>query len=159
MSKANETENCIIGEGSVFEGRFHVNGAIRIDGKFIGEIKTNDQLFIGPNGKVKTDITAKKVTVAGILMGNINALEEVNLLQSGKVLGNIRTPRLNVEEGVISQGEIIITAAKTESIKKLIEESFGKNSEEEFNSFGKKSAIHANQENIQSKKNDSVKNK
>jgi cytoskeletal protein CcmA (bactofilin family) len=152
MSKINDTSNCIIGEGSVFEGKFYVDGAIRIDGKFVGEIKTNDQLIIGPSGKVKTDIIAKKVTVAGILMGNINALEEVNLLQSGMILGNIKTPKLNVEEGVISQGEIIITASKPENIKKLIEESFGKNIEEEFNSFSKKTVSTQLKENTQPKK-------
>ncbi len=140
MSKVNDISNCIIGDGSVFEGKFFVNGSIRIDGKFSGEIKTNDQLIIGPSGKVKTDITARSVTVAGVLIGNINALEEVNLVQSGKILGNIKTPRLNVEEGVISHGEILITDSKTESVKKIIEESFGKNVEEEFNSFGRKPA-------------------
>jgi cytoskeletal protein CcmA (bactofilin family) len=152
MSKVNDVSNCIIGEGSVFEGKFFVSGSIRIDGKFSGEIKTNDQLIIGPTGKVKTDITARSVTVAGVLIGNINALEEVNLVQSGKILGNIKTPRLNVEEGVISQGEILLTDSKTESIKKIIEESFGKNVEEEFNSFGRKPAAQVSHENPTTKK-------
>jgi cytoskeletal protein CcmA (bactofilin family) len=152
MSKVNDVSNCIIGEGSVFEGKFFVSGSIRIDGKFAGEIKTNDQLIIGPTGKVKTDITARSVTVAGVLIGNINALEEVNLVQSGKILGNIKTPRLNVEEGVISQGEILLTDSKTESIKKIIEESFGKNVEEEFNSFGRKPAAPVSHENPTTKK-------
>jgi cytoskeletal protein CcmA (bactofilin family) len=152
MGKMSDSANCVIGEGSVFEGKFYVEGSIRIDGKFFGEIKTNDQLFIGPSGKVKTDITARKVTVAGVLIGNIHALEEVNLLQSGKVLGNIKTPKINVEEGVISQGEIVITDNKHESIKKIIEDSFGKNIEDEFSSFDKKPADSVQQENIQSKK-------
>ncbi len=152
MSKVNDMSDCIIGEGSVFEGKFYVNGSIRIDGKFSGEIKTNDQLIIGPSGQVKTDITARSVTIAGVLIGNIHALEEVNLVQSGKVLGNIKTPKLNVEEGVISHGEISITSSKTESIKKLIEESFGKNVEEEFNSFGKKSAGTSQREENSQKK-------
>lgn len=152
MSKVTDTANCVIGEGSIFEGKFYVQGSIRIDGKFLGEIKTNDQLFIGPSGKVKTDITARKVTVAGVLIGNIHALEEVNLLQSGKILGNIKTPKLNVEEGVISHGEILITDNKHESIKKIIEESFGKNVEEEFNTFNKKPSSSVEANTIQSKK-------
>lgn len=152
MGKVTDIANCVIGEGSIFEGKFYVQGSIRIDGKFLGEIKTNDQLFIGASGKVKTDITARKVTVAGVLIGNIHALEEVNLLQSGKVLGNIKTPKLNVEEGVISCGEIVITDNKHESIKKIIEESFGRNVEEEFSMFNKKPAAAVQPENIQSKK-------
>ena len=84
--------NSVIGENSVFEGRFYVSGSILIEGKFDGEIKTEDHLTVGPTGKVKTDIYARKVTVAGTLIGNITASEEVDLLQNGKVLGNINTP-------------------------------------------------------------------
>jgi len=152
MGKVNDIANCVIGEGSIFEGKFYVQGSIRIDGKFFGEIKTNDQVFIGTSGKVRTDITARKVTVAGVLIGNIHALEEVDLLQSGKILGNIKTPKLNVEEGVISHGEIVITDNKHESVKKIIEESFGKNVEEEFGTFNKKTTSPVQPENIQAKK-------
>ena len=137
MAKTNEIPNCNIGDGSVFEGRFVVAGSIHIDGKFQGEIQTNDHLLIGPTGKVKTNITAKRVTVAGVLIGNITAAEEVELLASGMVLGNIRTPRLKVEEGVITEGEVIITGEKKDDIKKTILESFGKESEDEMKSVAK----------------------
>src|SRR5512136_2500495 len=103
MAIKNEANACVIGENSVFDGRFYVSGSILIEGKFQGDIKTEDQVTVGPTGKVKTDIAAKRVTIAGTLIGNITATEEVNLLQSGKVLGNITTPKLNVEPGVISE--------------------------------------------------------
>ena len=67
-------------------------------------------------------------------------------------MGNIKTPKLNVEEGVISQGEIVITDNKHESVKSIIEESFGKNVEDEFSNFGKKPTTSVQSENIQSKK-------
>ena len=60
----------MIGENSVFEGRFLVSGSILIEGKFEGEIKTDEQLTIGPTGRVKTDIIARRVTVGGTLIGN-----------------------------------------------------------------------------------------
>ncbi|MGO9413217.1 MAG: bactofilin family protein, partial [Spirochaetia bacterium] len=56
MPNKNENSNCIIGEGSIFNGRFYVNGSILIEGKFQGDIRTDDQLTVGPSGKVKTDI-------------------------------------------------------------------------------------------------------
>lgn len=129
MAKINEVPNCAIGEGSIFEGRFTVAGSIHIDGKFQGEIKTDDHLFIGPTGRVKTNISAKRVTVAGVLVGNISATEEVTLLSTGMVLGNIKTPKLNVEEGVVTHGEVHITAGKKEDIKKIINELFGPDTE------------------------------
>ena len=125
MAKMNEGSQCVIGEGSVFDGRFHVNGSILIEGKFQGDIKTNDQLIVGETGKVKTDIIAKKVTIAGTLIGNIVASEEVNLLKTGKVLGNITTPKLNVEEGVISKGIVTITSGSEQDVNKIIDDSFG----------------------------------
>jgi len=132
MANKTESLNCIIGEGSVFDGRFYVNGSILIEGKFQGDIKTDDQLTVGPTGKVKTDIIAKRVTVAGTLIGNIVASEEVNLLQSGKVLGNITTPKLTVEPGVVTSGKVTITSGHADDLKKIIEDSFGNETETAF---------------------------
>ncbi|TFG62643.1 MAG: polymer-forming cytoskeletal family protein [Spirochaetales bacterium] len=129
--------NCLIGEGSVFEGKFHVVGSIRIEGKFQGDIKTDDQLIIAPSGKVKTDIIAKRVTVAGTLIGNITASEEVNLLESGKVLGNITTPRLNVEPGVITDGKVSITSNSSSEISTIIKDSYGEDTKNVFATFEK----------------------
>ena len=113
MPNRNDTTNCVIGEGSIFDGRFYVNGSILIEGKFQGDIRTDDQLIVGPTGKVKTDIQARRVTIAGTLIGNITASEEVSLLHTGKVLGNIIDPKLSVEQGVITEGKVTITSGQS----------------------------------------------
>ncbi len=137
MPNKNDTSNCVIGEGSVFNGRFYVNGSILIEGKFQGDIRTDDQLIVGPTGKVKTDIVARRVTVAGTLIGNITASEEVSLLHTGKVLGNISTPKLIVEPGVVTDGMVTITSGQTDDAKKVIEESFGAETDDAFSSLMK----------------------
>jgi len=137
MPNKNEASNCVIGEGSIFEGRFYVNGSILIEGKFQGDIKTDDQLIVGPTGRVKTDIIARKVTVAGTLIGNIAASEEVSLMHTGKVLGNIATPKLTVEPGVITEGKVTITSGQNDDTKRLIEESYGTDTEEAFSTIVK----------------------
>ena len=138
MAKTSETSNCTIGEGSVFHGRFYVNGSILIEGKFQGDIKTEDQLIVGPTGQVKTDIVARSVTIAGTLIGNITASEEVNLAQTGKVLGDISTPKLVVEQGVITEGKVTITSGNGSSaLQKIIKESFGDETEEIFTNVEK----------------------
>ena len=121
--------NSVIGENSVFEGRFYVSGSILIEGKFDGDIKTEDHLTVGPTGKVKTDIYARRVTVGGTLIGNITATEEVDLLANGKVLGNIVTPKLNVENGVLIQGMVTITGGQTDNVQQVIRQSFGEDAE------------------------------
>lgn len=116
--------NSVIGQGSIFEGKFYINGSLQIDGRFEGDIRTDDQVVVGETGKVKTDIVARRVTVAGTIIGNIDADEEVNLLPTGRVLGNIRAPKVNVEEGVVVEGEISISAGQKKDVKRIIEESF-----------------------------------
>jgi cytoskeletal protein CcmA (bactofilin family) len=137
MPSKSETTNCVIGEGSIFDGRFYVNGSILIEGKFQGDIKTDDQLVVGPTGKVKTDIVARRVTIAGTLIGNIVASEEVSLLHTGKVLGNITTPRLSVEPGVVTEVKVTITSGQNEDARKLIEDSFGTETEDAFTTIVK----------------------
>ena len=138
MAKTNDVTNCVIGDGSVFSGKFYVNGSIIIEGIFQGDIKTDDALIVGPTGKVKTDIHARSVTIAGVMIGNIIATEEVNLVQTGRVLGDIATPRLNVETGVVTEGKIRITGGSSKgSVKKIIEEDFGKDTEELFSNLDK----------------------
>jgi cytoskeletal protein CcmA (bactofilin family) len=80
---------------------------------------------------------ARKVTIAGTLIGNIVATEEVNLIQNGKVLGNITAPKLNVEHGVVTEGKMTITNGRQESVAKIIQESFGEEAEQVFSSLEK----------------------
>jgi cytoskeletal protein CcmA (bactofilin family) len=138
-SMGEATPNCIIGEGSVFEGRYYINGSILIEGKFKGDIKTNDELVVGPSGRVKTDIVARKVTIAGTLIGNIIASEEVILIHTGKILGDITTPKLTIEPGVITEGKVTITSDNsgntTDAVRKIVSESYGKEAEEIFASL------------------------
>lgn len=116
--------NSTIGEGSVFEGKFYISGSLRIDGKFEGEIKTDEELVVGESGKVKTDIVAKSVVVAGTVIGNITALQEVRLLETGKVLGDIIAPSIQIQKGVVAQGSVIITGGQKKDVKKLVEDSY-----------------------------------
>lgn len=116
--------NSTIGEGSAFEGKFYISGSLRIDGKFEGEIKTDEALVVGETGKVKTNINAKSVVIAGSVIGNIIASEEVTLLGTAKVYGDIITPILTVQKGVLAQGNITITGGQRADIKKVVEESF-----------------------------------
>ncbi len=124
MASKSDFNNSTIGEGSVFEGKFYINGSLRIDGKFEGEIKTDEELVVGETGKVKTNINAKSVVVAGTVIGNIRADREVTLLGTGKVMGDIITPVITIQKGVIVEGRISITGGQRADIKKIINDSY-----------------------------------
>ena len=70
--------------------------------------------------------------MAGTLIGNITASEEVNLIQNGKVLGNISTPRLNVEKRRHHRGEGDHHQRAPDSVGKLIQEAFGEDADSFF---------------------------
>ncbi len=100
--------NSIIGEGSEFKGEFNINGLLRIDGKFKGSIQTEGKVLIGKTGEAITDIKARVVVVGGYVKGNIFAGEKVTMLSTGHVVGNIITPSLVMEDGVVFEGNCVI---------------------------------------------------
>ncbi|MBN2158183.1 MAG: polymer-forming cytoskeletal protein [Spirochaetes bacterium] len=124
MASKNEGMNSTIGEGSVFEGKFYISGSLRIDGKFEGEIKTDEELVVGETGKVKTDIVAKSVVIAGTVIGNISARNEVRLLETGKILGDISAPSIVLQKGVVVSGNFNITGGHKKDAKKVVEDSY-----------------------------------
>jgi cytoskeletal protein CcmA (bactofilin family) len=125
MAQGKDSINSVIGQGSIFEGKFYIAGSLKIDGKFEGDIKTDDALYIGETGKVKTNISAKEVTVSGTLIGNIRAENEVRLEETGRMLGDIQTPYLDLAKGVVAKGNITITGGQKKDVRKIVEESFG----------------------------------
>ncbi len=124
--------NCTIGAGSIFHGRLHVTGTIRIEGKFQGDIQTDGDVIIGPTGQAKTDIVTSKVVVAGTFIGNIQATEEVYVAQTGKVLGSITTPKLTLEPGVVTSGNVTITQDQSENVVDAVRSAYGADAEDAF---------------------------
>jgi cytoskeletal protein CcmA (bactofilin family) len=116
-----EVANSVISEKSFFEGRFMVKGALRVDGKFEGEALEVDQLFVGPTGRIKTNINAIYVVIEGLVIGNIKASTRVMLLPTARILGDIRTPELIIQNGVILEGRCIISNDLNQSARILIE--------------------------------------
>jgi cytoskeletal protein CcmA (bactofilin family) len=97
--------NALLGRGSEFEGKLTFEGTVRIDGKFTGTIVTNDVLVIGEGAKVSAEITCGTVIVHGELNGNLKAKTAVELHHPARMKGNVETPSLMVEKGVIFEGQ------------------------------------------------------
>jgi len=97
--------NALLGRGSEFEGKLTFEGTVRIDGKFTGTIITNDVLVIGEGAKIAAEITCGTIIVHGEISGNIKARTMVELHQPAKMRGNVETPVLMVEKGVIFEGQ------------------------------------------------------
>ncbi len=107
--------NSIVGEGTSFQGELRLNGLLRIDGDFSGTIRTSGKVLIGKSGRAECTIRANTVVIGGIVRGNIYAEEKVIVLSTGMMIGNIHSPRLIAEEGVILNGSCLIKQEESES--------------------------------------------
>lgn len=96
----------LLGKGSEFEGKLTFEGQVRIDGKFAGQIFTKDVLVIGDGAKVNAEINAGTVIVNGVVEGNIRASQVIELHQPARVKGNLETPALSMDKGVIFEGSL-----------------------------------------------------
>jgi cytoskeletal protein CcmA (bactofilin family) len=110
-----------IGQNSVFEGRFMVRGNLRIDGIFEGKSLVVDQLQIGEKAKVKTNINATSVVVEGLVIGNVTANRRILLLSTARVLGDLKTPELIIQDGVVLEGHCTISHIRIQDTRAYIE--------------------------------------
>ncbi len=106
--------NSIVGERTSFRGELELNGLLRIDGDFSGTIRTDGKVLVGINGRAECTINAGTVVIGGVVKGDIHAGEKVLILSTGMMIGNINTPRLIAEEGVVLNGSCLVMREPTE---------------------------------------------
>lgn len=94
----------LLGKGTEFEGKLLFEGTLRIDGKFKGEVITSGILAVGDGALVHAEVQADTIIVRGEIHGNLKASKQVEIKGNGKLYGNINTPSLIVDEGVVFEG-------------------------------------------------------
>lgn len=94
----------VIDQGCEFEGKLCFRGTVRINGTFRGDIYTPDTLVIGEGARVQGQIDAGIVIINGEVTGSVRAKHRVEIHQPAVFRGDILTPSLKVDEGVIFEG-------------------------------------------------------
>ena len=94
----------LIGAGAELTGDFTLDGSARIDGKIGGNVTGN--LILGAGSIVTGDVQAASVLIGGEVTGNITAPEKAELTASAKVLGDIATKVIVIDEHAVFQGKI-----------------------------------------------------
>jgi cytoskeletal protein CcmA (bactofilin family) len=116
-----------LGKQTSFNGVLKFRESLKIDGAFEGQIESPGFLYIENGATVKADIKVGSVVVGGVVRGNIEATERLEMLATGKVFGNIRTAKLNIADGVVFEGKcemiknpegVNIFSATVENLKK-----------------------------------------
>ncbi len=93
-----------LGQGSKVVGNLTFTGPVELDGYVEGEITSKARLEIGQAAVVNAKVNGTEIIVRGTINGDIEASERLSLLKPAKVVGNITSNNLSIEEGVIFEG-------------------------------------------------------
>jgi len=103
-----------IGKSITIKGDLSGDEDLVIEGTVEGKIDLpNNQLTIGSNGNVRADVAAKSVVVVGRVAGNVSGTERVEIEATGSVEGDVRAPRLVVQEGAVLNGSVEMGPVKS----------------------------------------------
>jgi cytoskeletal protein CcmA (bactofilin family) len=106
MARNFDEITALLGSGTRFDGKLTFEGTVRIDGLFTGEILSSDVLIVGEGAEVRAEVRVGTLIVqGGVIHGDIRAAEQVEIRYPGRVHGNIISPSLYIDKGVIFEGE------------------------------------------------------
>ena len=118
MKKRDEI-NAFLGKNTGFEGKLSFTGAVRIDGRFKGEILSEGTLIIGESAEVESDVHISHIIISGEFKGNIFAKTRIEIHAPGRVFGNLQAPVVVIDEGVIFEGNCRMLQEHRSEDKKL----------------------------------------
>ena len=105
--------NTLLGRGSEFEGKLTFEGTVRIDGVLRGEVFSDDVLIVGEGARVEASIDVGEIIIQGTVNGNIKAKRSIEIHAPGRVKGDLHTPSLQIDKGVIFEGRSFMENAVT----------------------------------------------
>lgn len=108
-----------IDQGSEFEGKLSFKDTVRIDGRFRGEITSENTLIVGESGEIDATIRSKNVVVSGAVTGNVSASAKVVLHKTARLEGDLETDCLVIEEGAMINGQIKMGKGKGGTLKAI----------------------------------------
>jgi cytoskeletal protein CcmA (bactofilin family) len=94
----------ILGSDCKFTGDVDAKGTIRVDGEFEGKILSTDSVIVGKGGMVKGEIHAAHAVISGTVEGNIFAKKKVELESGSRLIGDVESMSLVIEDGVFFEG-------------------------------------------------------
>ncbi len=115
-STPDQHEMSVLDQGCTLEGQLAFSGTLVLNGKFKGELLSSDTLIVGEDGDLKADVRVGVAIVSGQLLGQITAKERVELRSKARMYGDIVTPVLVLEEGVVFNGHCKMKVDELEAV-------------------------------------------
>lgn len=95
---------CVLGANTTVKGEILGDEDVVIEGTVEGQIRIGRELRIGQGGKVKATVVAQSVVVSGEMQGDCEAHTRVEIQATGRLIGNIRAPKIVIAEGAVFRG-------------------------------------------------------
>lgn len=95
----------IIGPSSNIEGKINATGTVRIDGKYTGDISTDEDVLVGENGVVNGNIISRNVSISGKINGNVICNGLLEILPTGHLDGDIEVKKISISDGAVFKGK------------------------------------------------------
>lgn len=118
-----------MGEDAVFNGSLSFAGTVRIDGRFEGQVITEDTLIVGESGILVADINAGTVICKGKIEGTVIASTKVELHSTGQIVGEVKSKCLHVEIGGVLDGKCDMSGQEKKIVALKASEKAGEKSE------------------------------
>ena len=101
--------NAVLGKSVIVKGQSFSREDLTIDGEVEGTVELQEhRLTVGPNGKVMATIKAREICIIGTVTGNVEASDKIDIRKEAKLIGDIRTARIVIEDGAYFKGNIDI---------------------------------------------------
>lgn len=115
MSDVNEQYPTILGTDARFKGELSFDKGVRVEGTFEGQINSKGSLHVAEGAKIMADIEAANVTIEGECKGNLTVSEKLHLMATARLEGDLKTNRLEIADGAIFLGKVVVGQASPEA--------------------------------------------
>jgi cytoskeletal protein CcmA (bactofilin family) len=98
--------NTVVGPSILISGKLTGDEDLTVRGRVEGELTLSKTLIVETTGVVKANVAVRNAIVSGVVVGNINATESVELTRDGRMVGDIHAPRVIIVDGASFRGRV-----------------------------------------------------
>lgn len=107
-----------LGKNVTVKGQIFAREDLTIDGEVEGTVECQEhRLTIGPNARVQAGLKAREIIIHGSIQGNVDATDKIDIKKEAKLVGDIKTSRIVIEDGAYFKGSIDISKSAAAGAK------------------------------------------
>ena len=113
--KQSERIETLIGEGTLIEGDVKGINSLLVNSTVTGNVSTENTIRVGTTGIIKGNVKANSALIGGVIEGDLDAEKSAVLGPKSRLMGDLKTARLKIEEGATFEGRSVMLAKKGDS--------------------------------------------